>query len=133
MADDLRRILVVDHDDGGRVLMSSILEGAGFATAGADTGESALAAARSTLPRLALVDIYLPGLSGYEVCHRLKMECGDSFPVVLVSRSEREALDCVAAVLLEADGCVAKPIRPDDLLHAVHRLLGRPPAADAAA
>ena len=129
MADNAGPILVVDHDDGCRVLTSAILEGAGYRTSEADTGESALAAARSNAPRLALVDVYLPELSGYEVCQRLKDEFDASFPIVLVSRSDREAIDSVAAFLLGVDDCVAKPIRPDELISRVRGLLARPSAA----
>ncbi len=114
-------ILVVDHDQGVRVLIASLLESAGFRVAEAETGEGALALASTVRPRLALVDVFLPGLSGYEVCHRLKTEF--HVPVVLVSRPSRESLDQVAGMLLGADACVAKPFAPDDLLDRVRRLL----------
>ena len=68
--------MVVDHDDGMRVLVSELLEAAGFAVAEAGTGETALSLAGSARPQLALVDVFLPGLSGYELCHRLKVELG---------------------------------------------------------
>ena len=92
---------------------------AGFRVAEAESGETALALARELQPRLALVDVFLTGLSGYEVCHRLKTEFG--VPVVLVSREERESLDQVAAMLLGADACVAKPFAPDELVDRVRR------------
>src|SRR5439155_15117604 len=97
-----------------RVLVSSLLEGAGFPVAEAATGEAALTLARALRPRLALVDVFLPGLSGYELCHRLKTEFG--VPVVLVSRPSRQALDEVAGMLLGAGACVASPFDRDDLL-----------------
>jgi DNA-binding response OmpR family regulator len=123
MMDEAGPILVVDHDDGVRVLVSSLLESAGFGTAEAETGEIALALARAVRPRLALVDVYLPGLSGYEVCHRLKTEFGAAVPVVLVSRSAREKLDEVAGMLLGADDCLTKPFLADVLLARVRQLL----------
>ena len=118
-------ILVVDHDDGTRVLIGSLLESAGFGVAEAETGEVALALARAVPPRLALVDVFLPGLSGYELCHRLKTELGPDVQVVLVSRAERESLDQVAGMLLGADACVAKPFVPDELLEQVRRLVAQ--------
>ena len=114
-------ILVVDHDDSVRLLVSSLLESAGFAVAEAETGEAALALARAAGPVLALVDVFLPGLSGYELCHRLKTEFG--VPVVLVSRTNRESLDQVAGMLVGADACIAKPFAPDDLLDRVRQLV----------
>jgi DNA-binding response OmpR family regulator len=120
-------ILVVDHDEGVRVFVGALLEAAGFGVAAAESGESALALAGDVRPRLALVDVFLPGLSGYEVCHRLKTEF--HVPVVLVSRPTREALDQLAGMLLGADACVAKPFMPEDLLDRVRHLVSRPEAA----
>jgi DNA-binding response OmpR family regulator len=119
--DEAGPILVVDHDDGVRVRISSLLESAGFGTAEAETGEIALALARAVRPRLALVDVFLPGLSGYEVCHRLKTEFG--VPVVLISRATRESLDEVAGMLLGADDCVTRPLLADELLDRVRQVL----------
>lgn len=125
MADEAGPFLVVDDDEGARVDISSLLEAAGFETAEAETGEAALALAREVQPRLAFVDVYLPGLSGYEVCHRLKAEFGDALPVVLVSRERREDLDRVAGALLGADDCVTSPVSRDELLSVIKRLLER--------
>ncbi len=123
MVEGVGPILVVDHDDGVRVIVSELLEAAGFGTAEAETGEIALALARAVQPRLVLVDVFLPGLSGYEVCHRLKTEFGSALPVVLVSREPRQALDQIAGMLLGADDCVTKPILADELLDRVRQLL----------
>jgi DNA-binding response OmpR family regulator len=127
MADEAGPILVVDDDDGARRGITSLLESAGFETAEAETGEAALALARALQPRLALVDVYLPGLSGYEVCHRLKAEYGEALPVVLVSREQREDLDRVAGGLLGADDCLTSPVSGDELLSIVGRLIERMP------
>jgi DNA-binding response OmpR family regulator len=117
----------VDNDDRMRALLGSLLQSAGFSFAEAETGEIALALARAVRPRLALVDVFLPGLSGYELCHRLKTEF--AVPVVLVSRTAREPLDQVAGMLLGADACVTKPFMPDDLLERVRQLVVRRPEA----
>jgi two-component system, OmpR family, alkaline phosphatase synthesis response regulator PhoP len=121
MADAAGPILVVDHDAGVRLFVGELLEAAGFPVADAESGESALELASDVRPRLALVDVFLPGLSGYEVCHRLKTEF--HVPVVLVSRPARESLDQLAGMLVGADACVAKPFMPDELLDRVRQLL----------
>lgn len=120
-------ILIVDSDDRMRVFAGSLLESAGFGVEEAETGEVALALARAVRPRLALVDVFLPGVSGYELCHRLKTEYG--VPVLLVSRPSRESLDQVAAMLLGADACVTKPFAPDDLIDRVRQLVVQHPEA----
>lgn len=121
MADASGPILVVDDDEGVRARVGALLESAGFRVAKAESGENALALAHELHPRLALVDVFLTGLSGYELCHRLKTEF--DVPVVLVSRAERESLDEVAAMLVGADACVAKPFAPDELVDRVRQLL----------
>jgi two-component system, OmpR family, alkaline phosphatase synthesis response regulator PhoP len=127
MAHEAGPILVVDPDHSTRAFIRALLESAGLCVVDAATGERALTLGRKRRPRLALVDVFLPGLSGYEVCHRLKTELG--IPVVILSRSARESLDEVAGLLLGADACLAKPFAPDDLLDKVRQLLDRHPAA----
>jgi DNA-binding response OmpR family regulator len=127
MASAAGPILVVDFDEGVRALIRSLLGSIGLVVAEAGSGEHALALARALRPRLALVDVFLPELSGYEVCHRLTTEFG--VPVVLVSRASRKNLDQVAGLLLGAAGCVSKPFSPDDLLGRVRQLLRQPAAA----
>ena len=127
MAEAAGPILVVDHDEDVREFVGSLLEAAGFQVEEAESGENALALAGDARPQLALVDVFLPGLSGYEVCHRLKTEF--HVPVVLVSRTARESVDQLAGMLLGADACVAKPFLADDLLNRVRELANRPEAA----
>ena len=127
MANAAGSIMVVDHDEGMRVVLGALLESAGFRVTEAETGETALTLAGEARPQLALVDVFLPGLSGYEVCHRLKTQFG--VPVVLVSRSSRQSLDQVAGMFIGADACVSKPFLPDDLLDRVRRLVPHSNAA----
>ena len=91
MEDCGEKILVVDDDQGCRTLIYELLESAGLPAARAATGEEALAMIRRAAPRLAILDVRLPGVSGYEMCHRLKLERGDAFPVVLVSGERTES------------------------------------------
>jgi DNA-binding NarL/FixJ family response regulator len=120
------RILVVDDDSGCRALICTLLETAGYATAEAETGEEALALARTAKPRLVIVDIHLPGgISGYEVCHQLKSGSNAATPVVLISGERTESFDRVAGLLIGADECISKPFAPDELVARVRRLVPR--------
>src|SRR5919201_5648843 len=114
MAEPAGPILVVDEDDAARALVGSLLGSARLRVAEAKTGESALELARGVRPALALVDVFLPGLSGYELCHRLKTEL--RIPVVLVSRTSRESVDQLAGSLLGADDCLTEPVLAEDLM-----------------
>jgi two-component system nitrate/nitrite response regulator NarL len=124
-------ILVVDDDDGVRDFVSDLLERAGYATKQVATGEEALAAAQADRPSLVLLDVRLPGLSGYEVLYSLRERFGDGLPVVFVSGERTEAFDRVAGLQLGADDYLSKPFAPDELIARLRRLLAHSaPSAD---
>jgi DNA-binding NarL/FixJ family response regulator len=130
-------ILVVDPDDGFRGFTSSLLRRVGYQTIEKPNGESAIAAARHAPPALVLLEIELPGVSGYQVCRELRDEFGEELPIVFVSGSRTEALDRVAGLHIGADDYLVKPVAPEELIARVRRLLARtahhgPPAARAA-
>jgi DNA-binding response OmpR family regulator len=117
-------ILVVDDDDTLLQCVSALLEEAGFVVLAARTGEEGLALARSGSPRAAVVDVCLPGLSGYEVCRVLKEETV-ALPVLFVSGERTESFDRVAGLLIGADDYLIKPFAPDELLARLRGLLRR--------
>jgi DNA-binding NarL/FixJ family response regulator len=119
------RILVVDGDDGFRVLVSSLLNRVGYQTYEAATGEEALAAVHPERPALVLLDVRLPGLTGYEVCRELRDEFGDELPIVFVSGERTELNDRVGGLLIGADDYLVKPLDQNELLARVRRLLAR--------
>jgi two-component system, NarL family, nitrate/nitrite response regulator NarL len=119
------RILIVDDDEPFRVLVSSLLERAGYATAAASTGEEALASVRREMPSCILLDVLLPQASGYEVCRELRDEYGEALPIVFVTGERTEPADRVAGLIVGADDYILKPFDPDELIARVRRLLVR--------
>jgi two-component system OmpR family response regulator len=117
-------ILVVDDDDTLLQCVSALLEEAGFVVLAARTGEEGLALARRSSPRAAVVDVRLPGLSGYEVCRVLKEEKA-VLPVLFISGERTESFDRVAGLLIGADDYLVKPFAPDELLARLRALLRR--------
>jgi DNA-binding NarL/FixJ family response regulator len=118
-------VLVVDDDASLRVMVCSLLGQAGYETAGAGTGEDALAMAAARRPSLVVLDVHLPGVSGYEVCHELKERFGPSLPVLFLSGERVESYDRVAGLLVGADDYVCKPFAPDELVTRARGLIGR--------
>lgn len=118
-------ILVVEDDAAVRQLIESILGGAGYETRGAASAEEALEVSRRERPLLALLDVRLPGLSGYEVCRWLRSNYGQSVPVVFVSGERTEAFDRAAGLMLGADDYVVKPFAAEELLWRVRAVLQR--------
>jgi DNA-binding NarL/FixJ family response regulator len=116
-------ILIVDDDDDFREAVLGILERAGYDAVEAATGGDAINVARREQPRLVILDVCLPDLSGYEVCRQLKDRFGDGLPMLLVSGVRTESFDRVAGLLIGADDYLAKPFAADELLARVRRLV----------
>jgi DNA-binding NarL/FixJ family response regulator len=122
---DFNPILIVDDDPTMRELLSRLLDQAGLPTRQVASGEEALADARRQRPRLVLLDVRLPGVSGYEVCRELRQRFGEQLPIVFVSGERVEPFDRTAGLLLGADDYVVKPFAPDELIARVRRLVAR--------
>ena len=122
---DFNPILIVDDDPTMRELLSGLLDQAGLPTRQVASGEEALADARRQRPRLVLLDVRLPGVSGYEVCRELRQRFGEQLPIVFVSGERVEPFDRTAGLLLGADDYVVKPFAPDELIARVRRLVAR--------
>jgi DNA-binding NarL/FixJ family response regulator len=116
-------ILLADGDHKARSRAAAVLEKAGYCVLEVDSGDDAIDAARREAPCLVVLEVKLPGLSGYEVCHQLKEDFGQGLPVILVSGERTEAFDRVAGMLIGADDYIVKPFAPDELLVRVRRLV----------
>jgi DNA-binding NarL/FixJ family response regulator len=118
-------ILVVDDDDEFRGYLVRLLESSGYGATQAASGEEALEAAQEEAPALAILDICLPGVSGYQVCHELRQRFGAGLPIIFVSAGRTESCDRAAALLVGGDDYLAKPISPDEFLIRVSRMIQR--------
>lgn len=118
----MKSILVLEDDGAIADLERDYLEAAGFAVSVEPDGERGLAAALSGLHALVLVDLMLPGLSGFEVCRRLRG--ARDLPLVVVSALSSD-LDKVKALGLGADDFVTKPFSPAELTARVQAHLAR--------
>jgi DNA-binding response OmpR family regulator len=115
---------VVDDDPLFRELVITILRRAGYRTTEATTGEEALELAEREPPEAVVLDIHLPGISGHEVCMKLRRG-GPRLPVLFVSGERIEAHDRVAGLLVGGDDYLVKPFAPGELLARVHALIRR--------
>lgn len=118
-------ILIVDDDRTFSEFVRLVLEGAGYETAEAATGEDALRVAADCSPIVVLLDIVLPKLNGYEVCHGLRKILGDTAAIVFVSGARTDPVDVASGLLVGADDYMAKPVDPDELVARVGALCRR--------
>lgn len=118
-------ILVADPDDAHRRLVGDVLTRGGFRPVLVAGGEEALIAAQVEQPQLAILEVRLGDISGYEVCRELRESLGPAIGIVFVSGDRTEPSDRVAGLLLGADDYLAKPVTGDELLARVRAVVRR--------
>ena len=118
-----RRILIVEDDEKSRRLLSDVLAFHGYEVAAARSGEEGLRSAIAIAPDAVLLDIQLPGISGFEVLAGLREPrcCGARLPVVAVTASVMEQ-DRKKILAAGFDAFVSKPINIRDLLATLNQL-----------
>ena len=85
LSDNEGTVVVVDDAPVFRQLVATVLGQAGYRVREAGTAEEALGLAAEERPALVLLDVVLPGLSGYELCRRLREQFGSALPIIFVS------------------------------------------------
>jgi putative two-component system response regulator len=117
------KVLVIDDQPAMIELLSRLLTRQGYTVSSAADGHAGLEAVSSEGPDVILLDVSMPGLSGLEVCRRLKSDTGTRFtPVVLVTGHHDPQLLTEAADA-GADDVLAKPVAVDELLARVRALV----------
>lgn len=123
MAADKRKVLIADDEPNIVTALEFLLKRAGYDVRTATNGEEALALVESYLPDLVLIDIMMPGKSGYEVCQRMRERPEwRHIKIVMVTAKGREA-EVSKGMSLGADLYVTKPFSTQELIAAVDRLL----------
>ncbi len=117
-------ILLVDDETAILDLSRMYLEREGFRVFCVTTGFQALNSIQSIHPDLIVMNMFLPGLGGVEVCRRLRAE-NNQVPVILLASTDRD-LEKLAILDLEADDYFLKPFNPRELVARVKAALRRP-------
>ena len=117
------RILVVDDTPTNVKLLADLLTARGYDVSTAASGEQALAKVAAERPDLVLLDVMMPGMSGYEVCRRLRAQTETALlPVVLVTSLDPKD-ERVKGIEAGADDFLSKPIHQPELFARVRSLL----------
>ena len=116
------RILAIDDDEQIRRVLRIALAAARYEVDTAGSGEEALAMVRERRYHLVLLDLSMPGLSGLELCRRLRSESDAEIIIVTVKAIES---DIVAGLDAGADDYVTKPFRMPELLARIRAILRR--------
>ena len=116
------RVLVVDDDASVLSALRRNLTAEGYEVDGAESGVAALALARERNPDIVILDVMLPGMTGYEICRRLR-EVSVSPVLMLTARDTVQ--DKVAGLDSGADDYLVKPFAVDELLARLRALQRR--------
>jgi two-component system, OmpR family, response regulator MtrA len=107
------RILVVDDDTALAEMIGIVLRTEGFEPHFCEDGGAAVDAFRSAKPDLVLLDLMLPGMSGIDVCARIREESG--VPIIMLT-AKSDTADVVKGLESGADDYVVKPFNPKELV-----------------
>jgi CheY-like chemotaxis protein len=117
------QLLIVEDSQTQAELLRSTLEEAGFSVIVARDAESALELVEQRTVDLVISDIVMPGLSGYELCRRLKSSPDHgTIPVMLLS-SLNEPMDIIRGLESGADNFLTKPYKPEQLVARARTIL----------
>jgi two-component system phosphate regulon response regulator PhoB len=119
------RILVVDDEADIVALVAYHLAKSGYRVSTASSGTEALEAARRERPALLVLDLMLPGMSGYEVLEQLRAGESTRDLAVLMLTARREEQDRIQGLSLGADDYLTKPFSPQELVLRVGAILRR--------
>ena len=116
-------ILVVDDDKHTRLLMRAVLEGENYQVTTAENGEKALEALEREHIDLAVLDVMMPGMDGYEYTRTLRSAQND-LPILMVSAKQLPA-DRKQGFLVGTDDYMTKPVDEEEMLLRIKALLRR--------
>ena len=121
------KILIVEDDPHILLGLEEVLKSEGYETASCSRGDEAVAAVAKFAPTLVVLDVMLPGASGYDICKQLRTK-KVAVPILMLT-SKGQEIDKVIGLDLGADDYVTKPFGVRELLARIQALLRRTAAA----
>lgn len=116
-------VLLVEDSLTDMNLMTRYLQQAGWSVINAQSGEEAEIKLHTQKPHLIILDVVLPGKSGFELCREIKTDPDTSqIPVVICSTKDTD-VDKMWANMLGADAYLPKPVEQTELLRTIRQLV----------
>jgi len=120
-----KKILVIEDNPSALRLIGYTLEQEGYQVIAATNGLEGMRRAQGEEPDLIILDIMLPGIDGFEICHRLRAEPGTAqLPVLMLSAKIQET-DKATGLKVGADDYLTKPADPSEIISRVQTLLAK--------
>lgn len=119
----MAKIIIVDDEPAIRLLVTAALEDEGYELLEAVDGKEALELIYNEKPDLVILDVMMPGMTGYELCYHLKQDQGTRGIRVLMLTAKGQARDKAQSKEAGADYYLRKPFSPLELVDLVAELL----------
>ncbi|MCB8818508.1 response regulator transcription factor [Desulfosporosinus shakirovi] len=123
MKDVKVKVLVVEDEEPIRRFITLNLSAAGYLVGDAASGEEALEMLKSFVPEVVVLDLMLPGISGLEVCQKIRKTMQETFVIMLTAKGQDT--DKILGLELGADDYMVKPFNPLELIARVKAVLRR--------
>lgn len=122
-----KKVLIVDDEPFIRLLLEQTLEeleDEGVELITADNGETALDIIRSESPEIVFLDVMMPKMNGFDVCHTVKNELGLTGVYIVLLTAKGQEFDKQKGADAGADVYMTKPFNPDEVLEKARNILG---------
>jgi len=118
-----KKIMIVEDEPSLVFTLQDTLENEGYEVFVSETGTNAMEMIRSVRPDLLILDVMLPGVSGFEICKQIREE-KYTFPVIMLTARDQE-IDKVTGLNIGADDYITKPFGVKELLARIQARLRR--------
>lgn len=121
----VKKVLIADDEPNILISLEFLMQREGHAVSVARDGDEALAAIRSDRPDLVLLDVMMPGKSGFDVCQAVRADPALAGTRIVMLTAKGRDTDVAKGTALGADAYVTKPFSTQELAARVRELLGR--------
>ena len=112
----IKRILIVDDSPTERHVLHDVLGKAGYDVLASDSGEDAIAKARTLHPDLILMDVVMPGLNGFQATRAISRDASTRNIPIIICTSKSQETDKIWGMRQGARDYIVKPVNRDELL-----------------
>lgn len=123
----MQKVLIVDDEPFIRLLLEQTLEeleDEGVELITADNGETALDIIKNETPEIVFLDVMMPKMNGFDVCHAVKNELGIAGVYIVLLTAKGQEFDKQKGIDAGADIYMTKPFNPDEVLEKARSVLG---------
>jgi len=115
------KVLIVDDEESLRRIVAQAFSDRGYTVITADNGSDGLQLATTERPDIVILDLIMPGLSGFEVCRRIRQDVTMTRTSVIITSAKSYKPDIDKAIELGADAFIVKPADLDELISTANK------------